>query len=242
MTEKDSMSVQQRIEQGISAWERADYQSALNDFQTVLADHPSFPDVHNKVGLCLAMLGDPEAALKEFDEALRLSDTYAEAHLNRAIVLQELGRFEEARRHLRRADELDHQDSEEFPSDVGHKIAIGHAKLGDLYLVADHPEEAAEQFKKALDVRSRFLDIRSKYAEALMGMERWDDALEQLQLILDKNPSFTSARVRLGVILQKKGDPAGAREQWERCLRDDPRNMRAKAYLASVGGRGNAAG
>lgn len=238
MTEKDSMSVQQRIEQGISAWERGDYQSALNDFQAVLADHPSFPDVHNKAGLCLAMLGDPEAALKEFDEALRLSDTYAEAHLNRAIVLQELGRFEEARRHLRRADELDHQDSEEFPSDVGHRIAIGHAKLGDLYLVADHPEEAAEQFKKALDVRSRFLDIRSKYAEALMGMERWDDAQEQLQLILDKNPSFTSARVRLGVILQKKGDPAGARKQWERCLKDDPRNMRAKAYLAYVGGRG----
>lgn len=241
MTEKDQISVQQRIERGISAWERGNYQSALNDFQTVLADYPSFPDVHNKAGLCLAMLGDPGAALKEFDEALRLSNTYAEAHLNRAIVLQELGRFEEARRHLKRADELDRMDSEEFPSDVGHRLAIGHAKLGDLYLVADHPREAAEQYKAALDIRARFLDIRSKYAEALMEMERWDEAQEQLQEILEKNPSFTSARVRLGIVLHRKGDPEGAREQWERCVREDPRDMRAKAYLASLGGQGAAA-
>jgi tetratricopeptide (TPR) repeat protein len=236
MSEIQNLSVKQRLERGVSAWERADYQTALDDFQAILADHPGFPDVHNKAGLCLAMLGDPEAALRSFDEAIKISDDYAEAHLNRAILLQELGRFEEARRDLQRADELDHKDSEEFPSDVGHKIAIAHVKLGDLYLVADHPEEAAEQYKKALDVRARFLDIRTKYAEALMGMERWDDAHEQLQIILDGNPHFTSARVRLGVVLHRKGDESGAREEWERCLEDDPRDMRPKAYLAALGG------
>ena len=62
MPETEQLFVKQRIERGVSAWERADYQAALNDFQTVLADDPAFPDVHNKAGLCLAMLGDPEAA------------------------------------------------------------------------------------------------------------------------------------------------------------------------------------
>ena len=52
--------------------------------------------MHNKAGLCLAMMGEMERALAEFDEALKLNDTYAEAHLNRAIVLNDLGRFEEA--------------------------------------------------------------------------------------------------------------------------------------------------
>ena len=241
MSETEQLSVKQRIERGVSAWERADYQAALNDFQAVLNDHPAFPDVHNKAGLCLAMLGDPEAALKAFDEAIRISDSYAEAHLNRAIVLQELGRFEEARKHLQKADELDHRDSVEFPSDVGHKIAINHAKLGDLYLVADHPAEAAEQYKKALDVRARFLDIRSKYAEALMGIDHWDEAEEQLRIILDKNPRFTGARLRLGVVLRRKGDEAGARDEWERCAAEDPGDMRAKAYLAALGGGAAAA-
>ena len=235
MSDTNHLSAQQLIERGICAWERADYEAALELFQGVLEQHPGFADVHNKVGLCLAMLGDPEAALEEFDHALKISDTYAEAHLNRAIVLQGLGHFEEARRHLQKADELDHWESEEFPSDVGHKIAIAHAKLGDLYLVADHPEEAAEEYRKALAVRTRFLDIRSKFAEALIGMGRWEDAQEQLETILEKNPSFTSARLRLGLALHRRGDDARARQEWERCVKDDPGDMRAKAYLASLG-------
>lgn len=231
MAEREKLTAAQRIERGMAAWERADYRAALQDFQAVLSDHPRFPDVHNKVGLCLAMLGDPEAALESFDEAIRLADTYAEAHLNRAIVLQELGRFQEAREDLRKAEELDHRDSRDFPSDVGHKLAIAHAKLGDLYLVADHPEEAAEQYRRALAIRGRFLDIRSKYAEALMGMECWEEAKEQLEIILEKNPRFTGARVRLGVVLHRLGDAQGACRHWEYCLNEDPGDLRARAYL-----------
>lgn len=235
MSDINHLSSKQLIERGICAWERADYDAALQLFQAVLEQHPGFADVHNKAGLCFAMLGDPESALVEFEKALEISDTYAEAHLNRAIVLQGLGHFEEARRHLRRADELDHVDSEEFPSDVGHKIAIAHAKLGDLYLVADHPEEAAREYQKALAVRTRFLDIRSKYAEALIGMGRWSDAQEQLEAILSKNPKFTSARLRLGLALHRQGEADQARAEWERCVNEDPRDMRARAYLASLG-------
>jgi tetratricopeptide (TPR) repeat protein len=241
MYDQDISSVKHLIERGISSWERGDYESALEDFREVIQEFPDLPDIHNKAGLCLAMLGDPEAAVKEFDEAIRIAETYAEAHLNRAIVLQELGRFEEARKHLRRADELDHRDSKEFPSDVGHKIAVAHAKLGDLYLLADHPEEAARQYKKALEVRARFLDIRMKYAEALMGMSRWEDAQEQLEIILGKKPDFMGARLRLGVVLHRKGDEEGARRELSRCVAEDPKDMRAKAYLAAVGGGGTRA-
>ncbi len=106
--------------------------------------------------------------------------------------------------------------------------------------MADHPEEAAQQYKMALAVRARFLDIRSKYAEALMGMARWEDAQEQLEIILDKNPNFTSARLRLGVVLHRQGDETSARREWARCAEEDPKDMRAKAYLAAVGGGGAA--
>jgi Tfp pilus assembly protein PilF len=91
-----------------------------------------------------------------------------------------------------------------------------------------------EEYRKALEVRARFLDIRSKYAEALMGMGRWSEAQEQLETILAKNPEFTSARVRLGLVLHRQGDESGARREWERCVADDPKDMRAKAYLASL--------
>ena len=92
------------------------------------------------------MLDDLEGALAEFDAALALNDAYAEAHLNRGIVLNELGRNHEAVTAFERAGQLDTRDGT-IPSDVGNQLAVMHAKLGDLYLVANRPVEAAQQVR-----------------------------------------------------------------------------------------------
>ncbi len=77
------------VARGISAWERDDFESALATFEEVLEAHPYFADVHNKAGLCLAMLGRTEQALGHFEAALAINAAYAEAHLNRGIILNE---------------------------------------------------------------------------------------------------------------------------------------------------------
>jgi hypothetical protein len=40
----------------------------------------------------------------------------------------------------------------------------------------------------------------------------------------------------LGVVFQRLGQHAEAAKHWERCLQDDPTDMRARAYLASFKG------
>jgi tetratricopeptide (TPR) repeat protein len=222
------------VARGISAWERDDFESALKTFEEVLADFPQFADVHNKAGLCLAMLGRLEEALGHFDAALELNAAYAEAHLNRGIILNDLGRHEEAQAAFNKAGELDTRDSRVFPSDVGNRIAVTHAQLGDLYLVADHPSDAIEHYRAALEIRPRFMDIRSKFAETLIELGDLDQARHELTLILESRPTFVGARVRLGVVHHRLGQDELAVEEWQRCLKDDPHDMRARAYLASV--------
>ena len=231
----DTRLARQAVARGTSAWEREDYEGALERFLEVLADFPTFADVRNKAGLCLAMLARFDEALHHFDAALEENPAYAEAHLNRGIVLNELGRHEEAQEALARADELDRRDSRAFPSEVGNRIAVTHAQLGDLYLVADRPQEAKEHYRKALSIRPRFVDIRSKYAEALIELGEHEDARAELEAILEPRPTFVGARVRLGVVLKKLGDVDRAIHEWRRCMEDDPSDMRARAYLASVG-------
>jgi tetratricopeptide (TPR) repeat protein len=223
------------VDRGKSAWERDDFEGALQTFLKVLAEYPYFADVHNKAGLCKAMLGRPEAALVHFDAALERNSAYAEAHLNRGIVLQELGRHEEAQAAFDTATELDHRDSKAFPSDVGNRLAVTLAQVGDLYLVADHPAEAAEQYRKAIEIRPRFVDIRTKYAEALIELGREDEARVELEVTIELRPSFVGARIRLGVILRRQGDTEGAIREWQQCAAEDPEDMRPRAYLASVG-------
>lgn len=224
----------QVVAQGVSAWERDDFESALDTFRNVLEEFPQFADVQNKAGLCLAMLGRLEEALEHFDLALEHNASYAEAHLNRGIVLKDLGRHDEAQAAFDRAGELDVRDSPVFPSEVGNRLAVTHAQLGDLYLVANHPSDAIGHYRAALEIRPRFMDIRSKFAETLIELGELDQARDELELILESRPSFVGARVRLGVVLNRLGDDGAAIEQWRRCLEDDPRDMRARAYLASV--------
>ena len=223
------------VARGVSAWERDDFESALGTFREVLADHPYFADVHNKAGLCLAMLNRPDEALDHFEAALKLNPAYAEAHLNRGIVLNEVGRHDEAQAALARANELDTRDSTAFPSDVGNRIAVTHAQLGDLYLVANHPQEAARQYEAALAVRPRFMDIRSKFAEALIELGDLDRAQEELETVLESRPGFVGARIRLGLVYHRLGDDPAAVREWMRCAEDDPSDMRSRAYLATVG-------
>lgn len=231
------LTVRSRIAQGLAAWERDDYAAALAVFEAILEDHPGFPDVHNKVGLCLAMSGRLPEALAAFQRAVELAPSYAEAHLNRGIVLNELGRHAEAQDAFDESSRLDTRDGGAFPSEVGNQIAVAHAKLGDLYLVANRPVLAAREYAAALEVRPRFLDIRTKLAEALMETGEHEAALAELERVLQANEAFTGARLRLGVVLQRLGRTEEAVFQWRRCLLEDPGDMRPRAYLASAGVR-----
>jgi len=231
-----TLTTEQKIKRGVAAWERDDYASALSDFREVLEEHPGFPDVRNKAALCLAMLGELEESLEQLDAAVRIAPTYAEAHLNRAIVLNSLGRFDEAREAFERAGELDRRDSGRILSDVGNRIAVTHARLGDLYMIAERFEAAAREYTEALEVRPRFLDIRTKLAEALIELDELSRARQELEAILEANPEFTGARLRLGLVLKRQGDREGAAQAWTRCLEEDPDDLRARAYLAGVRG------
>jgi tetratricopeptide (TPR) repeat protein len=228
-------SVKQMIARGVSALERDDYPGALAEFRRVLSSRPDFPDIRNRAGLCLAMMGDMENALIEFDHAVRLNPSYAEAHLNRAIVLNELGQFEEARSAFARAGELERRWADPFPSNVVNRIAVAHASLGDLYLLTDRPKRAAEEFRNALEVRPGFPDIRCKLAEAYMELEEDEKARQELEGVLKRRPGYTEARLRLGVVLHRLKDDAGAIREWTRCARENPGDRRARAYLASLG-------
>jgi tetratricopeptide (TPR) repeat protein len=181
------------------------------------------------------MLGDLEGALASFDRALELAPTYAEAHFNRAIVLNDLGRHEEAEVSFKRAQSLDTRDGTRFPSQVGNQIAIGHAALGDLYMLADSSKDAVEQYRSALVVRPRFLDVRERLAEALLDSGDNEGARRELERVLGEEPGFAEARLRLGVVLQRLGDREGAIREWKRVRSTRPQDRRVQAYLASVG-------
>ncbi|MGH7482508.1 MAG: tetratricopeptide repeat protein, partial [Longimicrobiales bacterium] len=199
-------TLHQLIDRGRAAFQARDYVAALADFREVLGKRPGFADVHNLAGLCLSFLGQPDEALEEFDKALALNDGYIEAYLNRAITLNELGRYEEAREAYLRAGHHERQVGGPFPTAVTARIANVHAQLGDLYLEAGAPADAEAQYATALRLRPEFDDIRCKLAESLIRQGQDREAEAELRAALEGNPRFTIARIALGLLLFQRGD------------------------------------
>ena len=67
-----------------------------------------------------------------------------------------------------------------------------------------------------------------------MELEMLGEAREHLEEILVRNSEFAGARVRLGALLLRMGDRAGARREWERCAEQNPDDSRIQAHIASL--------
>ena len=220
-----------RIQRAREAFDRRDYVAALTDLREVVAENPDFADVHHLMGLCLSLLGQPEEALEEFDAAIAANGEYIEAHLNRAITLNELGRYDEAREAFGRAASCEERVGGRFPAAVSARLANAHAAVGELYMAAAGAGEAVREFRKALELRATFHDIRNRLAEALMQLGDLDAAQDELERVLAGNGRFLQARLNLGLIHYRRGHHDAAREEWEECRSQDPNSPQVRAYL-----------
>ncbi len=227
-------TTEQLIARGKEAYGRSAYLAALEDLEEVVRREPRFADVHNVIGLCLSLTGRPDAAVEAFDRALAVNPRYVEAHLNRAITLNDLGRLDEAREAFANAASSDEDRSGRFSSTVSALLANRHAELGDLYAEAGSLPEAEEQYRRACEIRPRFLDLRNKLARTLMELARLDDAVAELRAVLEVNPAFAAARTNLGLALYRAGDLEGAEAEWERCLAQQPGNAQVSGYLGMI--------
>jgi tetratricopeptide (TPR) repeat protein len=229
----DDAELRQRKQQAQRALEAKEYAAALELFQSILAERPGFADLRHSAGVCLIFLGRPQEALEQLDRALDINPAYVEAHINRALLLQDLGRYDEAQHAFDQAGMFE-QAHGKFPAAVTARLANAHADVGDLYVEAGAATEAAEQYRTALELRPLFHDIRNKYAAALLALHRLDDAAAELVRVLDWNPRFLAARLNLGLVRYRQGRTADAAAEWELCRAQQPGNAQVRAYLAML--------
>ena len=211
-----------------------DYHGAVHLLDEVASQGHAYADAYHLLGVSLSLLGMTERALREFDRALDLNPRYLEALIHRGLVLNELGRTAEAEESFRRAALADTGSVEGFPAPVAAQLANRHAELAQSYAEVGAPDQAIEQYRRALVLGPSFHDLRYRLARVLLESGRVLEAREELEQVVAARPNFIDAGAALGLARYLAGDAAGAREVWESCRARRPDNARIGAYLNMV--------
>ena len=209
-----------------------DYYGAAHLLEEVLGSGRSFADVHHLLGLSLALLGHTERALEQFEHALAVNPRYIEANIHRGILLNELGRAEEAEAAFRAAVAHGEHGTQGYSRPVAAKLANLHAELGEAYAEAGAANEAIEQLRRAVTLGPAFHDLRYRLARLLLEAGRPLEAREELEAILAEHPDFLDAAASLGLAHYLAGNADSAREIWARCQNRASPDARVDAYLA----------
>jgi tetratricopeptide (TPR) repeat protein len=205
---------------------------AVHLLREVVGTGRAFADAHHLLGLAYSMIGQPQDALAEFDRALALNPRYVDALLNRAVTLNELGRYDDAVAAFGAAQGLGRVDHTGFPAPEASRLANLHAELAEAYVEAGGIGDAIEQYAKAAQLRPEFLDLRYRLARLRLEVGDAGRAGEELEAILEARPTFFDARAALGMAFYLRGDTAAARAAWQRCRSERPDEPRITAYLA----------
>jgi tetratricopeptide (TPR) repeat protein len=220
------------VERARERIEAGDPYGAVHLLREVIASGKAFADAHHLLGLALSMSGQPLEALAEFDRALALNPRYVDAHLNRAVTLNELGRYDDAVAAFAAAQGLGAVDHTGFPAPEASRLANLHAELAEAYVEAGGIREAIEQYAKAAQLRPEFLDLRYRLARLRLEVGDATLARRELEALLEARPSFFDARAAFGMACYLEGDTAVARAAWEQCRGERPGEPRITAYLA----------
>jgi serine/threonine protein kinase/Tfp pilus assembly protein PilF len=160
----------------------------------------SLGEAHASSGLIhLIFEWDFPAAEREFHRAIELNPNYPYAHQWYSEYLYSVGRYDESIREVQKAVDL-----EPF-------APILHVNLGLSYKYAKRYAESEREFRKALDMDPNFPIAHYGHAQLLMAQMKFEEAVAEMQKVVQAVPESSYFRGYLGYALAKAGRTEEAR-------------------------------
>lgn len=141
------------------------------------------PVGQNVLGDAFLKQGDPAEALKAFDAAIRLTPGMPEAHCNRGVALQELGRLDDA------------LAAEDRSLALRPEYAMAHYNRGNVLKAMERLEDAVAAYDRSLRLKPDFADAHLNRGLALLGLDRALEALASFDRALALRPRNVAAQV-----------------------------------------------
>lgn len=223
--------IRNTIEQGKFFFKTENYRKAEELFRKVVAKKKEFADVYNYLGLIAHEKGRFDDAIEAFERALKINSRYTEALLNLSILYNDMGEYNKAKRLVEQSKLDASKTKTAIDPFIRSKLANKHAEVGDWYRGVGAYEQAIEEYRKALGLEERYVDIRTKMAVCHRETGNAKQALTELQRAVKDNVKFQDAAVQLGVTYYSLGKKTDARNVWKAAVKRFPSSKTLKMYL-----------
>lgn len=178
----------------------------------ILKAYPSQADAMHLRGLVLQQRGQLDQALAQIERAIELGPNDS-MHSNRGIVLQALGRFEDAEASYRTALALN------------DRASAVHCNLGSTLQAMGRWTEAATCFQRAMELDAKNVAACNGLGFCLLKTGAYEKAEHCLMKACQIEPGFKDAHINLGSVFWQQGKATAAIEAYRTALAIDPKDL-----------------
>lgn len=221
-TAPPAASIDALLEQAVRHHKRGELAQAESCYAQVLERQPEHGHALNLLGVVAAQTGREQLALSLLRRAIAARPGAPEYWDNLALVLEGVGRLDEAAGALQKSLEID-------PAYVN-----GHFHLGNVYLKAGLNESASAQYRQAVTLQPAHVDAWNHLGQALQRLGDTVQADAAYREALLRQPAHAYAHNNLGLLYQELGRFEDAAKEFQQALALDPGLMVAWSNLAHV--------
>lgn len=207
------------LDAAYAAFDEGRYEDALTAADAVLDQDPDDRDAALLHAACVDALGDPEAALQEYEDLCDRFPDDAEIWLHMGELchdgMDDADMALEAFENALEAATTEGQEDEEIAFEA-------HLRLVDVCLDLADMEEALEHARSAKTMDPESGDAELSYGRVLFEMGQFEEAQKAAARTVEKDSQNAGGYYLRGMVLERAGDQAGAKESFERAANLEP--------------------
>jgi tetratricopeptide (TPR) repeat protein len=206
--------------------------AALDMYSKVIEEDSSCTEAYFNMANIFHLRGEIGKAIKMFQRVLELDPHHADASIGLSVLLNDIGRYEEAQQVFEKAnDNVKHSKSGIDDLHLNRKFSAKHYELAEMYYSYARMDEALFEYNKAMGLNPDNLDIRIKVAKVYAKKGFTSKAFEELKKLKNEYPAYIPAKMALGLLYFEGGNIIEAKTQWQNVLAQDASNNEAQMYL-----------
>lgn len=168
---------------------------------------------------------DPEMAYEFFNLSGEIDPMDTLSHYNAAFIANDLGRFEDAKKHLNTLLGIEGYDG---------KVNVYYMLIPILSTEEKNPEAAFEVVQKARVDYPEEKILAEYEIQLLLQLDRMDEAMAQIKDALANDPENSGLLLRSGYLKEQAGDMEGALADYKKSVEVDPEFFQGNFYTGAL--------